>query len=245
MELPLSSSRLDCMIFGRDRTGHASALLVELKQWSQAKPSEVEDCVLTFVGGAERDQLHPSIQAMTYAQYLADAHEGYDPDTGVMIRPSSFLHNMTPSDARYLRSSKFDDLMQNAPLFVGRDADRFAEAMHLAVGKGDGERVMQVALSDGEAVAKAPGAYGRNDLRRTTIYAAGRTADCLPDGDGRGSSGGPRKERPFRRCREGRPRYRKVGDRSQPHGDVIEAGVQCPARDGKQGVHADAMERSR
>src|ERR1700682_5586180 len=72
MELPLSSSRLDCMIFGRDRTKRASALLVELKQWSQVKPSGVEGCVLAFVGGGERVQLHPSIQALTYSEYLAD-----------------------------------------------------------------------------------------------------------------------------------------------------------------------------
>ena len=174
MELPLSSSRLDCMIFGRDRTGRASALLVELKQWSQVKPSEVEDCIVTFVGGAERDQLHPSMQALTYAQYLADAHQGYDPDSGVAIRPSSFLHNMLPVDARYLRSAKFDELMTQAPLFIGRDAEKFAEAMHLAVGKGDGERVMREALSK-------PAKPSRKLLQHTAAMIAGEPRYTLLD----------------------------------------------------------------
>jgi Mrp family chromosome partitioning ATPase len=174
MELPLSSARLDCMIFGRDRTGRASALLVELKQWSQVKPSDVEGCVVTFVGGAERDQLHPSMQALTYAQYLADAHEGYDPETGVAIRPSSFLHNMLPNDARYLRSPQFDELMTQAPLFVGRDADRFAEAMRLAVGKGDGELVMRDALSK-------PAKPSRQLLQHTAAMIAGEPRYTLLD----------------------------------------------------------------
>jgi DUF2075 family protein len=174
MELPLSSSRLDCMIFGRDRTRRASALLVELKQWSSAKPSDIDDCVISYVGGAERVQLHPSIQALRYAEYLGDAHEGYSAESGVAIRPSSFLHNMLPVDAKHLRSGKFGDLMERAPLFAAGDADRFAEAMQLVLGHGDGERVMQEAFSK-------PAKPSRALLQHTAAMIAGEPRYTLLD----------------------------------------------------------------
>ncbi len=174
MELPLSSARLDVMIYGRDRTRRASALLVELKQWTQTKPSDLDDCVVTFVGGAERDHLHPSIQARNYAQYLSDAHAGYDADDGIAIRPCSFLHNMLPAEARALRSGKFAHLMRESPLFIGRDADEFADAMRLVVGHGDGERVMQ------EAFTK-PARPSRKLLEHTAAVIAGEPRYILLD----------------------------------------------------------------
>jgi hypothetical protein len=173
MELPLASSRLDCMIFGRDRALHPSAMLIELKQWTKIKPSDVDGCVQAYVGGAERTLLHPSIQALRYAEYLTDSHEGYG-DGGVAIRPASYLHNMRPLDAQYLRSTAFDDLMDRAPLFVGRDADVFADAMHLVLGNGDGNEIMRRALS-------RPAKPSRKLLEHTAAMIAGEPRYTLLD----------------------------------------------------------------
>lgn len=60
LQLPLSSRRLDCMVTGHDDDGRSGGVIVELKQWESAGPSWIEDCVATFVGGRERDVLHPS-----------------------------------------------------------------------------------------------------------------------------------------------------------------------------------------
>jgi uncharacterized protein len=146
MELPLTSKRLDCMLFGRAADGCANAYLVELKQWQQVKPSDVEDCVLTYMGGSETVALHPSLQALNYAQYLDDANDAYG-EGGITIRPSSYLHNMTPAAAKPLRTREFEALLSRAPLFIGADALEFAAAMRAAVGRGDGEAVMKTALS--------------------------------------------------------------------------------------------------
>ena len=39
MQLPLSSARLDAFVFGQSPTGADAAVLLELKQWSEAAPA--------------------------------------------------------------------------------------------------------------------------------------------------------------------------------------------------------------
>jgi hypothetical protein len=146
MELPLTSRRLDCMLFGRDEAGRANGYLVELKQWSQVKPSDVDDCVLTYLGGSERIELHPSLQALNYAEFLDDANDAYGPDA-ITIYPSSYLHNMMPADAKPLRVAAFDGLLSRSPMFIGEDATKFADAMRATIGAGGGEAVLKSALA--------------------------------------------------------------------------------------------------
>ncbi len=145
-ELPLSSSRLDCLIFGHDESDAPRGLLVELKQWDKVLSSDVEYCVRTWIGKAERDVLHPSEQALRYARFLTDAHTAYD-EGCIALRPCSYLHNMRPGDALALRSDRFAELTAQSPLFVGQDVDQFAEVMNAVVGHGKGDRVLAAAMS--------------------------------------------------------------------------------------------------
>ena len=69
-QLPLTSKRLDCMITGHDNDRRDSAVIVELKQWDKSEATEGEGLVRTYLGGAERDVLHPSMQANQYRRYL-------------------------------------------------------------------------------------------------------------------------------------------------------------------------------
>src|SRR5258706_1708495 len=73
MQLPLTSKRLDCLLTGRKSNGKSTAVVLEFKQWEEAEPSTFDDCVVAFVGGAKRDVLHPSQQALQYKQYLEDS----------------------------------------------------------------------------------------------------------------------------------------------------------------------------
>ncbi len=65
-QLPLTSRRLDCMICGRDKDGKDNSVIIELKQWETAKVSQVSEHVITWIGGANRDVLHPSVQVGQY-----------------------------------------------------------------------------------------------------------------------------------------------------------------------------------
>jgi len=47
-------------------------VIVELKQWTTVEPTDIDDSVLTFLGGMLREVPHPSIQVAHYSRYLAD-----------------------------------------------------------------------------------------------------------------------------------------------------------------------------
>ena len=148
MQLPLSSARLDAFIFGRSPEGRESAVLVELKQWSEAAPSEWDDCVETWLGGAIRKVLHPCVQARSYAQYLEDMHSSFDrSNDGISIAPCAWLHNMHPGAAGVLRGQGFAPLLAQVPLFLGSDADDFRGYFERTVGAGHGMPIMERALS--------------------------------------------------------------------------------------------------
>ena len=175
MQLPLSSARLDAFIFGRSPAGGESAVLVELKQWSEAAPSEWDDCVETWLGGAVRKVLHPCVQARSYAQYLEDMHSSFDrANDGIAIAPCAWLHNMHPGAAGVLRGGRFAPLLAEVPLFLGSDADAFRDYFERTVGAGHGMPIMERALSGIHAPS-------RNLLEQTAAMVRGEPRYRLID----------------------------------------------------------------
>ena len=136
--LPLSGQRLDVLLCGKNAAGTDLALVVELKQWSTvALENEFAENVL--VSGVEH--VHPSQQALDYADWLADYHDAFV-EEGVSAAACSFLHNLEASDAGPLRESRFDGLLGRSPLFVRQDVGHLAQFVGSRVGHGDGGRIL-------------------------------------------------------------------------------------------------------
>jgi hypothetical protein len=78
LKLPLSSKRLDVLLTGSNPTTKGdSAVVVELKQWTEVGRSNITDCVTVDFGGRPRDHLHPSRQVAQYQRYLIDTHPAF------------------------------------------------------------------------------------------------------------------------------------------------------------------------
>ncbi len=175
MQLPSSSARLDCLIFGERDDGERSAVLIELKQWTEAAPSDWDECVESVVGGGLHTLLHPSVQASRYAQYLQDTSSAFDTaGLGIRLAPCSWLHNMHPGAAGVLRSTAFRRVLQNVPLFDSSQVDQFGSFIMSHVGAGKGVPVMDAALS-------AKIAPSRKLLQHTARLVAGEPAYKLID----------------------------------------------------------------
>ena len=58
-QLPLTSRRLDCLVCGKDDNRHDNAVIIELKQWEKSSIAGGDNLVSAWVGGAQRDILHP------------------------------------------------------------------------------------------------------------------------------------------------------------------------------------------
>src|ERR1700683_328452 len=63
MQLPLTSKRLDCMLTGYSSSGDPNAVLIELKQWTDAMSADEDKCVQVEYGAGLRVVAHPSYQA--------------------------------------------------------------------------------------------------------------------------------------------------------------------------------------
>jgi hypothetical protein len=152
-QLPLTSKRLDFLVCGLDAEKKANAVIVELKQWEKCDSSEVERCVSTWVGGRQREILHPSEQATQYRRYLEDGHtsfhEGVD---AIGLKACAYLHNYSADRDDPLFSSKFDAVRADSPVFTGSDVEELTEFLRAPVKKGAGAEVL-ARISGGRARA--------------------------------------------------------------------------------------------
>lgn len=145
-QLPLTSKRLDCMVLGRDGERRDQAVVVELKQWDQTKPSEAEQCVVTYVGRGMRDVLHPSVQVGQYAQFLSDYHEAFVEER-VGLAACSYLHNLHYDPADELFAAKHRGALDAFPLFTADRADELAGFLTDRLGHGEGDAVLNTVLA--------------------------------------------------------------------------------------------------
>ena len=143
-QLPLSSKRLDCLICGRDGVRADSAVIIELKQWEKCKDADGENEVTTWVGGAERELLHPSVQVERYKSYLESTHtafhEGPNP---VALNACAYLHNYNYYSDDVLFSSKFDGPRSRCPIFTADDVPKLKDHLVTRLEKGGGLDVLK------------------------------------------------------------------------------------------------------
>lgn len=145
-QLPLSSRRLDCLVTGTDVSERPGAVIVELKQWEETEPSVIDDCVITFVGGAKREVLHPSRQVGNYQRYLLDMNTAFS-DGDVGLSACAYLHNLRSAKAGPLRDECHDDLLAQWPLYAGDEVDGLVEYLDANVGGGKGGPVLDHVLT--------------------------------------------------------------------------------------------------
>jgi hypothetical protein len=111
--LPLTSQRVDAVLAGfHPLTGEPSFVVVELKQWTSARPYEGSPTLVEVDGMRGGPKLHPVLQVRGYCQYIADfclalAHLA-DPLAGI-----AYLHNASDDgtfELGHLPSDRFGRL---------------------------------------------------------------------------------------------------------------------------------------
>lgn len=143
-QLPLTSRRLDCMICGFNNAGKPEAVIIELKQWEICRLSDYDsDYVITWVGGGNKEVLHPSIQAGNYRHYLKNYKTVfYEGDNPVSLSACSYLHNYTLTSDDVLTDTRFLTAIAHYPVFtLGKDSD-FKDFLTLHLAGGNGEEIL-------------------------------------------------------------------------------------------------------
>lgn len=93
--LPLTSKRADVVLAGRHpRTGRASYVVLELKQWSRAHAYDGDPELVLVDGMPHGPQLHPVAQVRGYCSYLTDFTRALH-DLDDAVAGAAYLHNAT------------------------------------------------------------------------------------------------------------------------------------------------------
>jgi hypothetical protein len=143
-QLPLTSKRLDCLICGKDGNKEDNAVIVELKQWDKCDEAAGENELSTWVGGAKRDVLHPSVQVGQYKMYLEDTHTAFNTDHDpILLNACTYLHNYNYYSDDVIFSDKYQSALTKFPLFTADDVDKLKGYLSDKLVKGKGIDVLR------------------------------------------------------------------------------------------------------
>ncbi|QNE23358.1 DUF2075 domain-containing protein [Kribbella qitaiheensis] len=123
--LPLTSKRADVVLAGRHpKTGNASYVVIELKQWSRAAAWQDDRELVLIDGYPNAPRLHPVAQVRGYCDYLADFTKSLDGQDDALAG-AAYLHNaMSESAVHDLYEYPQD---QRGRLFIGGQRAEFTE----------------------------------------------------------------------------------------------------------------------
>ena len=140
--IPLTSKRVDFMVSGYDGDCNPSMVIVELKQWSKLEKVEnTESLVETYVGSALRKVVHPSYQAWSYAQLIADYNSAVQ-DQKIKLAPCAFLHNYYRVDPDPIDDKQYEAYTCEAPAFTKGQVGELRSFIKKCVKRGDDKEVL-------------------------------------------------------------------------------------------------------
>lgn len=137
--IPLTNKRVDFILTGKDGNLRDTAIIVELKQWSEAEVTHKDGIVKTHLNGCKRETNHPSYQAWSYAAHIEDYNETVRYES-ISLKPCAYLHNMDSGDA--VNDPFYKEHTEKAPVFISTDALKLSDFLKRHVKYGDSSNIM-------------------------------------------------------------------------------------------------------
>jgi DUF2075 family protein len=138
-QLPQSAKRLDFIITGQGDNNKDYAILIELKQWSEATLSTKDGVVNTFVGKRIGEHTHPSYQAWSYASLLENFNETITEEQ-INLQPCAYLHNYIADEV--MTHKHYKEYLEKAPVFMKGDAVKLRDFIKQFVKYGDKNNIL-------------------------------------------------------------------------------------------------------
>lgn len=132
--------RIDFMIAGRDKQEKSSLVIVELKQWTDIKPSPTPNHVITYLGGGLREERHPSYQAWSYQSHL-ELYNEFIYTEKVKIDSCAYLHNCVENTV--VRASLYEEILSKSPVFIKGDLEKVRNLIENQITSGDGVNLLK------------------------------------------------------------------------------------------------------
>ncbi|MDD9997469.1 MAG: DUF2075 domain-containing protein [Rhodospirillaceae bacterium] len=138
-QVPLTSKRVDFILSGANADQQDTAVIVELKQWTEVDATQKDAIVKTFIGRGLREVTHPSYQAWTYAALIRDFNVEVQQGQ-ITLHPCAYLHNCL--DSAEVKSPFYSEHMAQAPLFVRSDVQHLRDFLKRHVKYGDKSKIL-------------------------------------------------------------------------------------------------------
>jgi len=131
-KIPQTSKRIDFILTGTGIEKKRTAILIELKQWSEGISMTDKDGIVNtnFFGEVN----HPSYQVWSYATLLEDYNANVQ-DQDISLVPCAYLHNYEPDNI--LTNDFYKEYTNKAPLFLKPDAVKLQNFIKKFVKYGD------------------------------------------------------------------------------------------------------------
>lgn len=138
-KIPGSNNRIDFIISGQDELKRDSAVVIELKQWSDAQKTEKDAVVKVSFGGGPREVTHPSYQAWSYVNHLNDYNSAVQ-EHNIKLIPCAYLHNCPESPD--LTDTFYSEYLEKSPLFLQFDVEKLSNFIKKYIKYGDSKDIL-------------------------------------------------------------------------------------------------------
>jgi DUF2075 family protein len=138
-QIPQTGKRIDFIIAGQNESNADCAMLIELKQWSEAKLTSKDSIVETYVGGRIGEHTHPSYQAWSYATLLQGFNEVVYTEN-IQLHPCAYLHNYKEDDV--IKNKFYAEYINKAPVFLKTDAIKLRDFIKSHIKFGDRTNIL-------------------------------------------------------------------------------------------------------
>jgi DUF2075 family protein len=137
--IPRTTKRIDFILTGKNDANRSTAIIIELKQWTEVSLTEKDAVVMTQYHHGQKEVAHPSYQAWSYAALLEDYNEEVERDN-IQLKPCAYLHNYSRDGI--IDNNFYQEHINNAPLFFKTDAIKLRDFIKQYVKHGDPTDIM-------------------------------------------------------------------------------------------------------
>jgi len=138
-QIPQTGKRIDFIISGQNENNRDAVILIELKQWSEAKLTAKDSIVETIFSGRNIEHTHPSYQAWSYATLLQGFNEVVYTEN-INLHPCAYLHNYIEDEV--IKNNFYAEYIKKAPLFLKSDALKLRAFIKKNVKFGDRSNIL-------------------------------------------------------------------------------------------------------
>lgn len=137
--IPGSWKRIDFIVSWLDEDENETIVIIELKQWQEAKKTDKDGIVETRFEHGNKETNHPSYQAWSYAMLLKWFNSVVY-DDNIQLKPCAFLHNYKQDGI--INHEFYSHHINQSPLFLKGEKQKLADFISRNIKHGDRNNMM-------------------------------------------------------------------------------------------------------